>query len=75
MIKGIDQYPEYIRNAFYDARSEEHFYDIEKQVQERLKTEEEIAKLGWKGFGARMIAAVADPAAIAGSLPEGAHVT
>lgn len=65
LVDRIDQYPNYMRDAFYDARSEEHFYDIEKQVQERLKTEEEISKLGWKGFGARMIAAVADPAAIA----------
>ena len=68
LVDRIDQYPNYMRDAFYDARSEEHFYDIEKQVQERLKTEEEISKLGWKGFGARMIAAVADPAAIALSI-------
>ena len=65
MVDSIDKYPEYMRDAFYDARSAEHFFDIEKQVQERLNTEEEIAKLGWKGFGARMVAAVADPAAIA----------
>ena len=65
LVDRIDKYPEYIRDAFYDAKSESHFYDIEKQVQERLETEAEISKLGWKGFGARMIAAVADPAAIA----------
>jgi hypothetical protein len=65
LVDRIDKYPEYIRDAFYDAKSESHFYDIEKQVQERLATEAEISKLGWKGFGARMIAAVADPAAIA----------
>ena len=65
MVDSIDKYPEYMRDAFYDARSAEHFFDIEKQVQERLNTEEEIAKLGWRGFGARMVAAVADPAAIA----------
>ena len=64
MVNSIDKYPEYIRDAFYDAKSEEHFFDIEKQVQERLEIESEISKLGWKGFGARMIAAVADPAAI-----------
>ena len=56
MVDSIDKYPEYMRDAFYDARSAEHFFDIEKQVQERLNTEEEIgAKLGWKGFGARMV--------------------
>jgi hypothetical protein len=65
MVDSIDQYPDYMKDAFFDARSEEHFYDIEKQVKERLETEAEISKLGWKGFGARMIAAVADPAAIA----------
>ena len=65
LVDRIDKYPEYIRDAFYDAKSESHFYDIEKQVQERLATEAEISKLGWKGFGARMVAAVADPAAIA----------
>ena len=65
LVDRIDKYPEYIRDAFYDAKSESHFYDIEKQVQERLETEAEISKLGWKGFGARMVAAVADPAAIA----------
>jgi hypothetical protein len=65
MVESIDQYPEYMRDAFFDAKSEEHFYDIEKQVKERLETEAEISKLGWKGFGARMVAAVADPAAIA----------
>ena len=65
MVDSIDQYPDYMKDAFFDARSEEHFYDIEKQVKERLETEAEISKLGWKGFGARMVAAVADPAAIA----------
>jgi hypothetical protein len=65
LVDRIDKYPEYIRDAFYDAKSESHFYDIEKQVQERLETEAEISKLGWSGFGARMVAAVADPAAIA----------
>jgi len=65
MVDSIDQYPDYMKDAFFDAKSEEHFYDIEKQVKERLETEEEISKLGWKGFGARMVAAVADPAAIA----------
>ena len=65
LVDRIDNYPEYMKDAFYDAKSEEHFYDIEKQVQERLETENEISKLGWKGFGARMLAAVADPAAIA----------
>ena len=55
MVDRIDQYPNYMRDAFYDAKSEEHFFDIEKQVQERLETEAEISKLGWKGFGARMI--------------------
>tara|TARA_R100000315_G_scaffold61576_1_gene40406 strand:+ start:2283 stop:5654 length:3372 start_codon:yes stop_codon:yes gene_type:complete len=68
LVDRIDKYPEYIRDAFYDAKSESHFYDIEKQVQERLKTEAEISKLGWSGFGARMVAAVADPAAIALSI-------
>ena len=65
MVDSIDQYPDYMKDAFFDARSEEHFYDIEKQVKERLETEAEISKLGWRGFGARMVAAVADPAAIA----------
>ena len=68
LVDRIDKYPEYIRDAFYDAKSESHFYDIEKQVQERLETEAEISKLGWSGFGARMVAAVADPAAIALSI-------
>ena len=64
MVESISKYPEYIRDAFYDAKSAEHFFDIEKQVKERLEIEEEIAKLGWRGFGARAIAAVADPVAI-----------
>nr|BAR32204.1 putative internal virion protein [uncultured Mediterranean phage uvMED] len=64
MVESISKYPEYIRDAFYDAKSEEHFFDIEKQVKERLEIEEEIAKLGWRGFGARAIAAVADPVAV-----------
>jgi hypothetical protein len=57
LVDRIDKYPEYMKDAFYDAKSEAHFYDIEKQVQERLETENEISKLGWKGFGARMLAA------------------
>ena len=61
MFNIIDQYPDYMQDAFYEARSEEHFYSIQKQVEERLEIENEISKLGWKGFGARAIAAVADP--------------
>ncbi len=64
LVDRIDKYPEYMKDAFYDAKSESHFYDIEKQVQERLETENEISKLGWKGFGARMLAATADLPAI-----------
>lgn len=64
MFSVIEKYPQYIRKAFFDARSEEHFYNIEKQVKERMEIEEEITKLGWKGFGARALAAVADPYAI-----------
>ena len=64
MFESIDKYPSYMRGAFYEARSEEHFYSIQKQVEERVETEEELSKLGWKGFGARAIASVADPGAI-----------
>jgi len=64
MFSVIEKYPQYIRKAFFDARSEDHFYNIEKQVKERMEIEEEITKLGWKGFGARSLAAVADPYAI-----------
>tara|TARA_R110001606_G_scaffold349978_2_gene500006 strand:+ start:893 stop:1285 length:393 start_codon:yes stop_codon:yes gene_type:complete len=31
MVNSIDKYPEYIRDAFYDAKSEEHFFDIENK--------------------------------------------
>ena len=61
MFESIDKYPSYMRGAFYEARSEEHFYSIQKQVEERVETEEELSKLGFKGFGARAIAATADP--------------
>jgi len=64
MFDEIKKYPSYMQDAFYEARSEEHFYSIQKQVEERMEIENEISKLGWSGFGARMIAAVADPAAI-----------
>jgi len=64
MFDIIKKYPSYMQDAFYEARSEEHFYSIQKQVEERIEIENEIGKLGWKGFGARAIAAVADPAAI-----------
>jgi hypothetical protein len=63
MFNIIDQYPDYMQDAFYEAKSEEHFYSIQKQVEERLQIENEISKLGWKGFGARAISAVADPSA------------
>ena len=62
MVDSIDKYPEYMRDAFYDARSAEHFFDIEKQVQERLNTEEEILNLVGKVLVQEWIAAVADPA-------------
>jgi len=61
MFESVDKYPSYMRGAFYEARSKEHFYSIEKQVQERVEIEDELSKLGWKGFGARAIAATADP--------------
>ena len=64
MFETIEQYPTYMQNAFYEAKSESHFFDIQKQVDERIEVENEISKLGFKGFGARMIAAVLDPVAI-----------
>lgn len=64
MFDIINKYPSYMQDAFFEAKSEDHFYSIQKQVEERIEIENEISKLGWKGFGARMIAAVADPAAI-----------
>jgi len=64
MFNEIKKYPSYMQDAFYEAKSEEHFYSIQKQVEERIEIENEISKLGWKGFGARSIAAVLDPAAI-----------
>ena len=64
MFDIINKYPSYMQDAFFEAKSEDHFYSIKKQVEERIEIENEISKLGWKGFGARMIAAVADPAAI-----------
>lgn len=64
MFNQIKKYPSYMQDAFYEARSEEHFYSIQKQVEERIEIENEISKMGWKGFGARSIAAVLDPAAI-----------
>lgn len=63
MFDIINKYPSYMQDAFYEAKSEEHFYSIQKQVDERMQVEEEISKLGWSGFGARMVAAVADPSA------------
>lgn len=64
MFNIIETYPDYMKNAFFEARSESHFYNIKSQVDERVEVEKEIAKLGFAGFGARMIAAVLDPAAI-----------
>lgn len=60
MFESVEKYPNYMRAAFYEARSEEHFYSIQKQVEERIEVEEELSKLGWKGFGARAIAATTD---------------
>ena len=60
----IETYPEYIREAFTEARSDEHFYDIKQQVDKRLDIERNLAQLGWKGFSARMLAAATDPIAI-----------
>jgi len=53
-----------MKDAFFEARSESHFYNIKSQVDERMEVENEISKLGFAGFGARMIAAVLDPDAI-----------
>jgi len=64
MFKTIETYPDYMKDAFFEARSESHFYNIKSQVDERMEVENEISKLGFAGFGARMIAAVLDPAAI-----------
>ena len=64
MFKTIETYPDYMKDAFFEARSESHFYNIKSQVDERIEVENEISKLGFAGFGARMIAAVLDPAAI-----------
>ena len=60
----IETYPEYIREAFVEARSDEHFYDIKQQVDKRLDIERNLNQLGWKGFSARMLAAATDPIAI-----------
>jgi len=31
MFESVDKYPSYMRGAFYEARSKEHFYSIEKK--------------------------------------------
>ena len=59
----IETYPDYMQNAFLEARSEEHFYHIKKQVDERLDVERELNNAGWKGFSARVLAAGSDPLA------------
>lgn len=56
----IETYPDYMQNAFLEARSEEHFYHIKKQVDERLDVERELNNAGWKGFSARVLAAGSD---------------
>ena len=65
LFKLQEQYPDYMQDAFMEARNEEHWYDIEKQVIKRVEIEDQLARKGWVGFGARMIAAVVDAPAIA----------
>ena len=60
----IEQYPEYIRGAFLEAKNNDHFYFLKDQVDKRLEVERELSNYGWKGFAARMVASVADPSAI-----------
>jgi len=60
----IETYPEYMRDAFLEARSDDHFYHIKKQVDERLDIERNLNQLGWKGFSSRVLAATTDPVAI-----------
>ena len=67
------QYPEYMQNAFMEAKNEEHWYSIEKQVRDRLEIENELSKKGWVGFGARMVAAVVDPVAIGLTVATGGY--
>jgi len=61
----IEQYPEFLRGAFLESKSNNHFYFLKNQVDKRLEVEKELANYGWKGFAARMVASIADPAAIA----------
>jgi hypothetical protein len=61
----IEQYPEFLRGAFLESKSNDHFYFLKNQVDKRLEVEKELANYGWKGFAARMVASIADPAAIA----------
>ena len=60
----IETYPQYIQDAFLEARSDEHFYHIKKQVDERLEVERELNSAGWQGFSARVLAAGSDPVAL-----------
>ena len=75
LFKLQEEYPDYMQDAFMEARSEEHWYDIEKQVKERIEVENQLAKKGWVGFGARMIAAVVDPFAIGLTIATGGYAS
>jgi hypothetical protein len=52
LFKLQEQYPDYMQDAFMEAKNEEHWYDIEKQVRERMEIEDQLARKGWVGFGA-----------------------
>lgn len=67
----IESRPEYLRGVYLDAKSKDHFYFLDKQVQERLDVEDNLNNMGWKGFSARMVAATADLPAIALSIGSG----
>ena len=69
----IETYPEYMRNHFLEAKNNDHFYILKKQADERLDVERELANYGWKGMAARVIAAAADPSAIALSIATGGY--
>lgn len=60
----IEKYPEHMRAAFLEAKSEDHFFDIQRQADERLEIERELDNMGWQGFSARMIAGITDPVAV-----------
>ena len=74
LFKLQEQYPDYMQDAFMEAKNEEHWYDIEKQVRERMEIEDQLARKGWVGFGARMIAAVVDVPAIILTYATGGYV-